>query len=272
MARLARKRHLRHSDYDRTHRSTRLRAFLAARAEDLEETGSDYEFTIDGGTPAVEAEAAQGQLTVTTDVTATDTITVGSTTYTMVASDPGEDEIEIGVDAPGTAANIAAALDAREDVDAEVVETTIVLVTAAEPGEDGNSIATTATVDTPGALVWAETTLTGGVDAADAVPSTGVVTITEHGLEVGDGPFAATSSGDLPAGMTEGQFFWVLAVLGDDTLTLTTARDARELFAPVDAGSGTHELIKADSSPAIYEYLRQNAPEVVRDAEDVDDL
>jgi len=97
-------------------------------------------------------------------------------------------------------------------------------------------------------------------------------TITAHGLAAGAGPFLATSATTLPAGIVAGQFYWIHNIVDVNTVQLTTRKGGQAISAATDDGTGTHTLTKADSDPAIYEYLRQNAPEVLRDATDVDDL
>ncbi len=133
-------------------------------------------------------------------------------------------------------------------------------------GAAGNSIATTTDgVD----LSWGDTNL---ADGADAVAGDGEVTVTAHGWSEAEGPFVVTTDGDLPSGLVEGRFYWIAEVVDANTFTLTTKRGNSSIVIPTDEGSGTHTIIKADMDPAIYEYLRQNPPEVVRDAVSVDEL
>jgi len=98
------------------------------------------------------------------------------------------------------------------------------------------------------------------------------ITVTAHGFEVGSGPLIVMSDGDLPAGMTFGQFYWVSEVVDANTVVLTTKRGSQVPFVPQDDGTGGHEIAAAEDVPGIYEYLRQNAPEVVRDATNADPL
>lgn len=278
MARLARKRHLRHSLFDRTERSKHLRAFLAERAAALENTGASFTFTASGvPVPEVPAVAATGTLALSQTPTAADTVTVGEVTYTFVASDadPAAYEVLTGASATDAAENLADAINgevedmpAHPDVTAEAATGTLT-ATAAVAGAAGNAVATTAVLDA--ADDWAAATLEDGADLVPAVPGTGVCTAADHGLEVGEGPFLASAGTTLPGGMADDQLYWVESVPTANTFTLT-ARRGEAVLAFTDAGTGTLTLVKADSDPAIYEYLRQNAPEVVLEADDVDDL
>lgn len=153
MARTARKRHMRHSQYDRTERSKRLRAFLAERSTTLAGTGTNISFTVSAGT-----------------------ITAGS-----------------------------------------------------------------------------------------------------HGLALGDGPFLLVADTDAvaPTPLDESTLYWIASAPDANTITLTSVRGGDPITLTDDGSPGTGaglSIVKAESDPAIYEYLRQNAPELVRDATDVDTL
>lgn len=280
MARMARKRHLRHGAFERTNRSKHLRAFLSERNEALKETGSTYAFT---ATEPEAGAAATGTLTLTDNAGDTETVTIGDRTYTFVTAltEPAEaDEVLIGADAGESLDNLVAAIngdegegtaygegtEAHADVTAARGEGDTMVVTARELGTDGNSIASTETMADGS---FGAATLGGGKDVVAATASLGS---TDHGLEPGEGPFLATTTDELPEGLSETQFYWVLDVPDENTLTLTTRRGSRVAVVPTSKGTGDHSLVKADTVPAIYEYLRQNAPEVVRDADDVDAL
>lgn len=112
----------------------------------------------------IPAVAATGSLTFSGNVTAADTLTIGSTTYTFVASNPSTNEIEIGATLAETIAAIAAALNAGEVVDATAGEGKLDLV-AATAGAAGNSIAL-ATTST--AITVSGSTLSGGADSSEA--------------------------------------------------------------------------------------------------------
>lgn len=289
MTQMARKRHMRYTAFDRTARSARLRAFLAERAEALENTGSTVTFTATGvPVPEVPAVASSGTLSAVT-IAANNTVTIGATVYTFVAAftdnngEPVPYQVAVGQTLAATLANLIAAINggagegtaysestpAHANVTAAAGQAGQVVVTARVAGEDGDLIATLATL-TSGS--WGNATLQGGVDFEAYVPSTGIFGATSHGLSVGEGPFLLSSTDDLPAWLAEDTFYWVGSAPTEHTFTLTTRRSnvARALYG--DTGSGTLTMVKADSDPAILEYLRQNAPEVVRDADDVDDL
>lgn len=106
--------------------------------------------------------------------TAADTITIGSTVYELVAAPADPFDVDIGADAAGTAANLAAAINAgagagtaygtgttaHPTVTASVAGA-VVTVTAKTPGAGGNSIALAESGD---GFSWAgaASTLTGG--------------------------------------------------------------------------------------------------------------
>lgn len=117
---------------------------------------------------AIPAVAATGSLAFSGNVTAADTLTIGSTTYTFVASDPSTNEIEIGSTLAETIAAIAAELNSGEVVEATAGEGKLDLV-AATAGVAGNSIATTTTST---AITPSGSTLSGGADATTAAAAT----------------------------------------------------------------------------------------------------
>ena len=90
----------------------------------------------------------------------------------------------------------------------------------------------------------------------------------DHGLEIGDGPFLIDS--DPVTG--DASFLWVNSVIDDDTFTLATKRGPSQPDFIAGATSAEADMFKAEDDPAVYEYFRQNRPEVVRDATSADDL
>lgn len=128
------------------------------------------------GPEGVSLVKATGTLTITGTGADGDTVTIGSTVYTLrtVPSDPFD--VDIGVDATGTAANLVAAImDAGTEGTTYGTGTTphpdvtatntagVVTVTAREGGTPSNSIATT---ETSSVASWGAATLTGGTGAA----------------------------------------------------------------------------------------------------------
>jgi hypothetical protein len=121
------------------------------------------------------AKASQ-TLTIDTNPTATNTMTIGTTEYTFraTADFDAAGEIEIGTDAAATQANIVAAImgtdgvnEAHELVTIGAFADNIATVTAKTAGTAGNSIATTETF-TAGTNVFGDTALAGGTDTATA--------------------------------------------------------------------------------------------------------
>lgn len=124
---------------------------------------------IDSGAPvaAVAGVAATGTITIAdnTKVTAGDTVTIGESTVTAVASDPEEGEFEIGANAGATRDNLLAALEAIAEAEGVAVapsSTAAIAVTALEKGTAGNAIALAKSSD--GVTVTGSGTLAGGVD------------------------------------------------------------------------------------------------------------
>lgn len=89
------------------------------------------------------AESATAQLEITGTGKAGSLLTVGNKTYTIVASSPGADEIEVGADAETFAMNIETAIDA-DTADtlctAAIVSFTTIYLAANTAGSAGNSI------------------------------------------------------------------------------------------------------------------------------------
>ena len=107
--------------------------------------------------------------------------------------------------------------------------------------------------------------------------SGGVITSATHGLVVGDGPFLADANSDavLPTPLQDTAFYWVASVPDSNTLTLASSRNSAAILLTDDGSAGTGSglsIIKADSAEAIYEYLKVNSPNTVRDATDADSL
>ena len=91
-------------------------------------------------TVAPVAKAASGTITFAAVPTANDTITIGSTTATFVASSPSSSQILIGADVEKTIANVLA-FDFGSSVVLSKTDDDEVTVTAASKGTSGNSIA-----------------------------------------------------------------------------------------------------------------------------------
>lgn len=134
------------------------------------------------------AAAAAGTITIAAgNVQANDTVTIGDTTYKFVVSlsEPAEaNEVKIGNDAAGSAANLVAAINAgtgagnvygtgtiaNASVTAAAIEG-VVTVTAKTKGVAGNAIAFTKTAVNI-TLDPTDNSLDGGVDASKTITST----------------------------------------------------------------------------------------------------
>jgi len=85
---------------------------------------------------------AVGELALSS-VVATDACTVGGVTFTAVASNPDEEEFEVGQDDGETAENLAAAINAHPDLAGVVTaeaDGTDVIITCLIPGVVGNHL------------------------------------------------------------------------------------------------------------------------------------
>ena len=165
------------SSYERV-----LTARGGAERQEWSDAGAEY-LTLNGSVP-VDDRFLEGALLPATGVLtlsglplATETVTVGATTYTFVSTIGAANTVLIGADEAESLANLAAAINAGDGegvvygtgttanasaIAAEAVPTiTDLTATAITPGVAGNSIASTDTL-TNGA--WSAATLLGGVD------------------------------------------------------------------------------------------------------------
>lgn len=118
------------------------------------------------------AEYAKGTVTFSTAVpVGDDTVTINGVVFTFKAANPDADENEvlIGGTLNATAANLAAAINARNEANPEVMEVSakanaaVVTVRANVPGADGNAITLAKNAATP-----ANVTVSGGTLASGA--------------------------------------------------------------------------------------------------------
>jgi hypothetical protein len=102
----------------------------------------------------VNAVASQGTLTVDTQPTAGDTMTIGGKVYTFTADGTAaaDGEIDVGVDLAGAQANIVAAINGTDGINtahplvsAAAFSTNASVITALTKGAAGDDIATTET-------------------------------------------------------------------------------------------------------------------------------
>lgn len=142
-------------------------AYLTTNAEDFQDDtfiSADFPF-------------ADARLTLAANPTANDTVTVGTQTYTFVASLTTADDVLIGATADDSLDNLAAAINqstgegtlygtgtvANTDASAESLGGQQMDATARTQGAAGNSIASTETFTDSG-NVWDAATFTGGAD------------------------------------------------------------------------------------------------------------
>lgn len=131
-----------------------------------------------GSAAPVNAVAATRVLTMDTQPTANDTITIGTTVYTWVASGAEAGEINVGADLAAAKLNLVAAINGTDSINtahtfvtAAAFSGDAMTITAITKGTAANSIATTETF-TAGTNVWAGATMTGGVNGTVAAAET----------------------------------------------------------------------------------------------------
>lgn len=152
-----------------------------------------YEFDTDGvttqGNRAVDisasATASQGTLSMATNPTADDTVTIGAVEYTFKAAQSLTTEIAIGEDAAETQANLVARVNGLDQfrgrknalVSAGDFDSNDCILTARKPGAAGDLIATTETFTAVGNVFDAATlgTTTAGVNCTAANAITALV-------------------------------------------------------------------------------------------------
>lgn len=123
-----------------------------------------------------------------------------------------------------------------------------------------------------GFLAEQQTDLNGTGTASTFTGAAGqVITITAHNKLVGDGPYLASSTGALPAPLQAGVSYWIAATPNANTLSLSSKKGG-PVVTLTGAGTGTHTLTKASDADAMYDYLKQNGPAVLKNATDVDTL
>ncbi len=149
-------------------------------------------FTVTSSTTGIGIKAS-GTITVSTQPSAADTITINTKVYTFVASSPGANDIMIGSLAADTAANIQAKLMASTDPLITVATysrvTNVITVTYGVVGTGGNSFGL---VSSAGHVVMSASTLLGGT-----VPSSvGYATSTGSGTDIST-QLRLTSSTDI---------------------------------------------------------------------------
>lgn len=138
----------------------------------LAETTLDNMVTVmPGATLSTDGVAASGSLTVASQPTTGQTITVNGRTITFKAASPGVNEVLIGATAAATAANLAAALNSAVDttISAASYKATgaAVAVVYGARGSVGNAF-TLATGTAGAAVTVSGATLAGGIDSSFA--------------------------------------------------------------------------------------------------------
>lgn len=107
---------------------------------------------------------ATGTLTATANFTANDALTVGSDTYTFVASPSTAGEVLLGANLAASLTNLAAYVNANSTEVTAVATTTTVVFTAVVSGTAGNALALTEDTDAGNVFSVSAATLTGATN------------------------------------------------------------------------------------------------------------
>lgn len=272
MARMIRRRHLRHGKFSRVRRGDDFLAWLTAEQTDLAGTGAGATVTLGGGT------AATGTITLGANPTDGDTVTIGAKTYRFKNTTAQANDVKIGASATATGVNLDKAIQADGTGDgtdyhtgttanASVTATNatgVVTLTAIESGTAGNSIALSATF-TSGSNLVSGSTLSGGTALDTFSKST-------HGFVAGDGPFILTAGTTVPGGYTAGELLWIYSAPTTGTFKVTGKRGGREVKSFTYDGVGTLTLTKASTLRTIFELLKRRKPAAISAATDIDSI
>jgi hypothetical protein len=230
-------------------------------------SGSDvYEFLADTAqtktTPTNKAVSivanttkATGTLTVATQPTAADTMTIGTKVYTFIANNAtqGNGKIRVGTDLASAKLAIVAAINGTDTfntahplVSASAFATNDCTLTALVGGVAGNSVATTETFTAVG-NVFGAATLGSGADctAANAIVAllAAATASNTQGVTLTAGAGTTVNFNADYAGAAGNKI-----VVGKTLANATFAGGATKLSGGVDGTEGEHEQIMLDSS------------------------
>jgi hypothetical protein len=206
--------------------STVTTATAAFAAQTVKNAAGTADFAFDSTAGTITATtvqtAATGSLTVDVNPTANDTMTIGATVYTFVATVDFDaaGEIELGADVATTQANILTALAGTDGVNTANVyvsasafasDVTTLTAKTAYDGAFGNTVDTTETF-TAGTNVFAAATLTGGQDVV-TVEMSEAYTAADIDNDAGDA--------DEDFELAGGAFTGTTVETDADTLTIT---------------------------------------------------
>ena len=212
-----------------------------------------YEFDTDGSITAgnvstdisAGATASQGTLTLDTQVTATNTMTIGTRSWVFVPDgDEGEDgEISVGTDLADGKLNVVAAVNGTDGFNTASADVTMgdftvndAVLTALVPGTAGDAIATTENFGAGGNIFDAGTlgTTTPGVDCVQATAVTALaLAITNDTSAVVGGVDGAGDTVDITAD--------VAGIAANDYATTETM--ANGAFGDTTMSGGIDELL-----------------------------
>lgn len=282
----SRNRHMRHMRFARVRYRLQLMNFLDTQGARLSVTG--HNFTV----PSASLPTGTFTETATNNFVDTDTITIGSRTYTLQGTlTAGDGHVHIGANFAATATNLKNAINnsggvpgtdynvtAADPKVTAVTGTGTLVVTAKALGIASNSIATTYTAAGTAAGAWGAATLSGGV--AD----NSKITVTSHPYVTAEGAYTLSTTGVLPGGLNNTTLYW-LRVVDANTIQLCPALDAKVLEAlgahTIDeeafvqmttVGSGTHTITRALTRNGVFDLLIRNSADTVAAVSSVDSL
>lgn len=280
MVAITRRRRPRHTRLARIETDSKLYEWLAARAETASNGGIGDTAAAKTFTVTAANVAATGTLTLTGNVTADDTVTIGSTVYTFKATPSAAFEVDVGATASDSLDNLIAAINAgagagtaygtgttaHPTVTAAAGSGDTMVVTAITAGTGGNSIATTETIASNGS--WGAATLAGGVSDGDKCASTA------HGFSTGDA-VTVSSTTTLPGGLAASTVYFVGRIDANNFYLASSIEKLRNA-SYVDittAGTGTHTARRAATVAGILAWLKRGKkPEFVNALTDIDNI
>lgn len=228
---------------------------------DTYEFAADVAQTVSAGNIAVDitasTTASNGTLTIDTQPTSGDTMTLGSKTYIFVpdTTDNADGEITIGTDLATAQAAILAAIDgsdghnvANTEVAASAFAANVSTITALVGGVAGDSIATTETF-TAGTNVFGAATLGSGADctAANAITALAAAVTASDTQGVG----AADGAGDTVDFTSD-----AIGTVGNAITTTETMANASFGAATLEGGvDGTPGTAGDRKFDADYDYI-----------------
>lgn len=130
----------------------------------VDANGRKYRLRAEYGTP-IHAARATIELTIGTQPTAGNVLTIGATAWTFVAGTPGALEIQIGANLAATQTNVRTKINATTFCTIGAFSANLATVTLVEYGLAGNSVS--ASITATGFNTFSAAAFSGGADATE---------------------------------------------------------------------------------------------------------